>query len=95
MALDTTKLEAALKAGDEANIRKEFSAILDRPYTDEENGQALLALGQLYTTLMNSVNQDYVQKLRAIKEGLDALNSGKKKIGEAVKLAEARAGLAK
>lgn len=90
MIIDTTKLEAALKAGDETAIREEFSAVIDRPYTKEENGHALFAVGRLYTTLMNSVNREYLEKLRAVKRALEALNSGKRKIGEALKLAKTR-----
>ncbi|MDO8594756.1 MAG: hypothetical protein Q7R93_04580 [bacterium] len=93
MALDTTKLEAAVRAGDEAAIRAEFSTVLNRPYTEEEKTEALFVIGMLYTKLTNAVNQDYLEKLLAIKEAITAIDGSKRKLSEAVKLAQTRASL--
>lgn len=95
MTLDTTKLEAALKGTDDAAVKSELSALINRPYTEEEQGEALFSAGMLYTRLMNAVNRNYLDKLLAVKSALDALGLGKEKLGEAVTLAETRAGLAR
>ena len=90
MTDDIAKLEAALKTGNKEEVEKLLNGLLLRELTSEERGAALFSIGMAYVELMNSADQEYLNRLTAVTEALQAVDARKKALDEVVKIAEVR-----
>lgn len=90
MALDTSKLVAALKEGEDAEVKAELTKLLNQPFTKEEEGEALYAISKLYTELTNDINETHLARLTAIGDEIAKITRVKSQLSDGIKLAETR-----
>jgi len=93
MEIDIQKIEELLAQKNYDEVRKMITAIVDKKFSDEEKGAALVGLASIYLDISNSIQKDYRDALQEAIAGMQKLNSLDSEVSDKIKLNNVRESL--
>ena len=87
---DIAKLEAALKEKNFAAAKQLIDHVAKSEMSETEKGDVLIGIASAYMDIVNTANEEYLEALKEIVQGLEKINSAEKRTGDKIKIAEVR-----